>query len=81
MQSVAKKKKTSSGNPKRPPANRTGIPLYVYVSSQLDTALDHYCENAKPRVSKTAAVEEALLQFLTARGCWPPSPQLTPPTP
>jgi hypothetical protein len=56
---------------KRP--KRTGVNLNVYVQGNIVTALQGYLASTQPRVSKTAAVEAALIQFLKAQGHWPPA--------
>lgn len=60
------------GKPKKP--IRKGEPLHVWINPALSRALDDYLEATAPKVSKTAAVEEALRQFLAAAGRWPPKP-------
>jgi hypothetical protein len=52
--------------------NRTGSPINVWVDDRIQDQLRVYLDRTKPRVSKTAAVEEALIRFLTAEGLWPP---------
>jgi hypothetical protein len=59
------------GEPRRP--NRTGVSLHVYIEPAIDGALQGYLDASEPKVSKTAAVETALREFLRARGHWPPS--------
>lgn len=51
--------------------NRTGVPLHIYVHTEIDQALQEYLESTEPRVPKTAAVESALRAFLAERGFWP----------
>jgi hypothetical protein len=71
---MAKKRpgRASEPEPKRP--NRSGISLHVYVDPVIDAALQRYLDSAVPAVSKTAAVEAAIIDFLRARGCWPANP-------
>lgn len=56
----------------KPRPIRKGEPLHVWISPAISQAIDAYLEGTAPRVSKTAAVEEALRRFLQSVGHWPP---------
>lgn len=74
MLHMAKRKtdqSSSSGDrPKRPPANRDGVPLNVYIGQPLAAALTAFLDSTDPRVSKTATVESSLAAFLARHGFW-----------
>lgn len=70
MQQMSKRK-PKPADAKSP--RRSGENLNVWVRSELFAALLGWLETTKPRVSKTAAVEEAIEAFLAERGHWPPS--------
>lgn len=55
-----------------PSAPRSDEVLHVRIDPAIDAALDAYLDATEPRVSKTAAVESALREFLRAKGYWPP---------
>lgn len=46
--------------------------LGVVANDRILAALEGYLLGTVPRVTKTAAVEAALMQFLEREGCWPP---------
>ncbi len=56
--------------PRRP--NRSGESLHVYIDPAIADALRGYLAATEPEVSKTAAVESALREFLRSKGQWPP---------
>ena len=56
---------------KRKPPQRTGTPLFAYITPELEQALQKYLDETSPRVSKTAAIEAAVIEFLKLRGYWP----------
>lgn len=72
MPCMAKRKtsKKEDGDAKRP--NRVGVSLHVYITPELAEALERFTENSEPKVSKTAAVETALLKLLREAGELPP---------
>ncbi len=71
MPYMAKRKKpVRRGKPAVP--NRTGTPLHVWIDPEIAEALQGFLASADPRISKTAAVESALREFLRPRGFWPP---------
>lgn len=73
MKLMAPSRNTNDKNEKKPRRPiRKGDPLHVWINPALARALDDYLEGTAPRVSKTAAVEEALRQFLVSVGRWPP---------
>jgi hypothetical protein len=74
MQSVAKHR--PSGPPPEAEGDksggRSGENLNVWVQSQIARRLRAYLASTDPRVSKTSAVESALISFLEDKGFWPP---------
>ncbi len=66
---MATRKKTTNTVAK---PNRTGVPLNVYIDPQLRAVLDAYLAHAKPKISLTATVEDALQDYFQAKGMWPP---------
>ena len=56
---------------KKRPARRNRVALHVLIAPALAEALGGYLSSAEPRVTRTAAVESALREFLKARGQWP----------
>lgn len=68
MPAMAKRKQGASRNP----PNRSGEPLNVWLPAELLEALRAYLASTAPRVSKTAAVEMAMQDFLRTKGFWPP---------
>lgn len=58
------RKKKDKGEPK--------VPLFVQLEPEIARALAEYLEATDPEVSKTAAVESALKDFLRGKGYWPP---------
>lgn len=50
---------------------RLGVMLGLRIDPAISEALESYLANTVPRVSKTAAVEAALIEFLRAHGHWP----------
>lgn len=71
MSLMAKKRPKLPDEPKRP--NRTGVSLHVYIDPAIDGALAAYLQGSEPQVSKTAAVETAIREFLGRKGHWPPA--------
>lgn len=67
MAVMAKKKPGAS---KRP--NREGVPVNFWLDEALAAAFGAYVESTSPRVSKTAAHEAAIREFLERKGFWPP---------
>lgn len=67
MPTMTEKRPKKPGKP-RNPARRAGEPINVWVRQEIMAALRSYLAASKPRVSKTAAVEEALEAFLSERG-------------
>jgi hypothetical protein len=55
--------------PKKPA--RTGTPVNFHITDELAAALEAYIESTSPRVSKRAAWEAALSEFLKSKGFWP----------
>jgi cytochrome c553 len=50
--------------------------MQAWIDADVFDALDDYTDGAEPRVSKTAAIESALKDFLRKQGFWPrPTPQ------
>lgn len=68
MPTMAKHKQGASRNP----PNRSGEPLNVWLPTELMDAIRAYLASTSPRVSKTAAVEIAMQDFLRGKGFWPP---------
>jgi hypothetical protein len=58
--------------PEKKKAVRAGIPVNVWVDTEINTSLTAYLASEEPQVSKTAAVESALRAFLQGKGFWPP---------
>lgn len=72
MLHMSKRKARPRGEPSLPQTpNRSGENLNVWIRADLVEALRRWLETTRPRVTKTAAVEEALEVFLSQRGCWP----------
>ena len=74
MPTMAKKKTPSPEATKTPAPKsaRTGVPINVWVDEEVSAAMDAYLASTDPVVSKTAAVDSALKQFLREKGFWPP---------
>lgn len=64
-------KRTGSGSGGKKP-QRSGVPLHAWIEGKIMTALESYLDSTEPRVSKTAAIESALKDFLKGKGFWPP---------
>ncbi len=64
-------KKQGDSPPSQP--SRTGENLNVWVRADLVKALRRWLGKVRPRVTKTAAIEEALEAFLREKGEWPPN--------
>lgn len=65
------KPRRSAGQPDLA-SDRAGVPLHVWIDSEIAAALQGYLDETEPSVFKTAAVESALKDFLRSRGHWPP---------
>jgi hypothetical protein len=73
MHAMSKRKQPDGPEPPpRPPASRSGVPLYVWIDEALAEAFQRYLDATRPRASKTAAVELALQNLLRESGFWPP---------
>jgi hypothetical protein len=57
---------------KKKKPNRTGVPLHAWIDPEIGAALKAYLDGTEPSVFKTAAVEQALKDFLRGKGHWPP---------
>lgn len=66
------KKRRHGDEPPRPAPNRSGVPIHAYVDPAIVAQLDVYLDGTRPKVSKTAAIEDALIAFLEGKGHWPP---------
>lgn len=77
--SVMAKRKQDGSTPKRPTANRVGVPFYVYLHPDIQAALAQFLEASEARISKTAFTEMAFKEVLRARGFWPYKPDRVPP--
>jgi hypothetical protein len=64
-----KPKEASASAPNRP--TRSGVAINAWIDEQIAAALDDYVASTDPRVSKTAAIEAALRDFLRKQGMWP----------
>ena len=64
MQTMPKRKPKKP----RPAPTRSGEPVNVWVSVELMNTLREYLAATRPKVTKTAAVEEALEAFLASKG-------------
>lgn len=75
MDTMARKKKSGEAQEAaKPAAQRSGMPIHVWVDEDLARAFTAYIESTEPRVFRTAAVEVALKDFLRKKGFWPPKP-------
>lgn len=50
---------------------RKGVSTHAYIDPEVSEALNEYLAATEPQVSKTAAIESALREFLKNRGHWP----------
>jgi hypothetical protein len=71
MQSMAKKQPPDTPPDDSPTRIRSGENLNVWIRDDIYEALRRYLEGTTPRVTKTAAVEAALMEFLVTRKQWP----------
>lgn len=60
---------------KTTPSARSGEPINCWVRTEIMESMRAFLASTRPRVSKTAAVEEALIAFLEARGFAPVLPK------
>lgn len=70
MPATMAKREGDSGKAKKP--RRAGVPLHAWIDEAIMSAMDSYLKATEPRVSKTAAIEVALKDFLRGKGFWPP---------
>ncbi|MFO0846623.1 MAG: hypothetical protein U0797_30360 [Gemmataceae bacterium] len=70
MLATMAKRKGSGSSGKKP--QRSGVPLNAWIEEPIMQALEMYLDGTDPRVSKTAALESALKDFLKGKGFWPP---------
>jgi hypothetical protein len=70
MSATMAKRKGSGAGGRKP--QRSGVPLNAWIEESIMQALESYLDSTDPRVSKTAALESALKDFLKGKGFWPP---------
>jgi hypothetical protein len=71
IRSMANRKKPTNAATRQKP-NRSGVSLNCNIDPSIRAVLDRHVDQARPRISITAVVEDALEQYFERLGLWPP---------